>query len=681
MVTRVGVMLAATLAALSMIAADASHAQRQPDAAAPAAVATPPGPAGARLSPGQPIPPAELEAFVDGVAAQAMAQKHIGGAAVTVVQNGQIILKKGYGVDRLSPARPVDPDRTLFRIGSITKTFTWIALMREIEAGHVRLDAPVNIYLPQKNQIKDQGFKRPVLVRDLMTHSSGFESRTFGQLIEKNPVRIRPLDVYLRQERPRRVREPGQFPSYSNYGAALAGEAVVYSTGRTMQALVEREITGPLGLHRTTLREPYPARADLPAPMDPGLAADMSEGYRWTGSGLQARPTEYLTQAAPAGAASSTATDMARYMLAILGDGTLEGATLYSPAIAKDFRTTLMRSAPGVRGWDYGVNEYDLPGGFKGFGQGGGTLSFNTDLVTVPQLGLGVFAAANTDTSAPFVDSLPLQIVQRFYAAPAQTQPPASDWLRQNADAFRGSYLTTDRAYRGLEGFVDLLHADFSVSVSKDGVLLVTSSAGPTRWTPDAAASLDAPYVAFHQVGGPDTLVFEMKDGRARRWFPPSGAAAFERSGVFSDPRVMAALALATTVAAIAAIAGLFMRNRRDFRQTSIQGRADAAQVSGSILWLVTLTCFGIWMLRSTDTARLMYNWPGALLMIASASALVASVLTLICLGLLPVVWRGGRRLDSWTNWRKSRFTITTVIFTLLGVLIGLWGGLQPWSP
>ena len=277
------------------------------------------------------------------------------------------------------------------------------------------------------------------------------------------------------------MREPGQFPSYSNYGAALAGEAVVNFTGKTMQALVEGEITGPLGLHRTTLREPYPARADLPAPMAPGLAADLSEGYRWTGSGLQTRPTEFLTQAAPAGAASSTATDMARYMLAILGDGTLEGATLYSPAIAKDFRTTLMRSAPGVRGWDYGVNEYDLPGGFKGFGQGGGTLSFNTDLVTVPQLGLGVFTAANTDTAAPFVNSLPLQIVQRFYAAPAQAQPPVSDWLRQNADAFRGSYLTTDRAYRGLEGFVDLLHADYSVSVGRDGVLLITSPALPTE--------------------------------------------------------------------------------------------------------------------------------------------------------------------------------------------------------
>ncbi len=693
MVSRVRAALAAALAAIFMVAADASHAQRSPDAvAAPQApdahadaasppASTPAMPSGARLSAGQPIPAAELEAFVDGVAAEAMAKDHIAGAAVTVVQNGQVVFKKGYGIDRLSPARAVDPDRTLFRLGSITKTFTWITLMREIEAGHIRLDAPVNVYLPLKNQIKDQGFKRPIQIRDLMTHSPGFESRTFGQMIEKNPVRIRPLDIYLRQERPHRVREAGLFPSASNYGAALAGEAVIQVTGKTMQALVESEITAPLGLHRTTLREPYPARPDLPAPMDPALARDLSEGYRWTGSGLDSRPTEFLTQAAPAGAASSTASDMGRYMLAILGDGALDGASIYSPTIAKDFRTTLMHSAPGVRGWDYGFNEYDLPGGLHGFGHNGATLSFNANMVTVPQLGLGVFVAANTGTAGRFANDLPLQIVQRFYAPPAPTEPAASSWLQQNADAFQGDYLTTDRAFHGLEGFVDLLHANYPASVAKDGVLRIPGPAGVTRWTPDASASIDAPYVTFHQAGGPGTLVFEMQNGRAKRWFAPNGSAAFERSGPLSDPAFLAALAGAAAASGVAAIAGLFMRNRRDFRQTSIQGRADAAQVSGSILWLVSILCFVIWDLRASDVARLMYNWPGALLMIASSSALVASMLTLICVGLLPVVWRGGRRLDSWSDWRKTRFTVTTLIFTAFGVLVGLWGGLQPWSP
>src|SRR5580698_3504360 len=142
----------------------------------PEAIVLPPAQAsGARLAPGTPIPPAELEAFVDGVVRQAMTTDHIAGAAVSVVQNGQVVLDKGYGF--AGPDRAVDPNTTLFRVGSISKTFTWIALMKEVEAGRMRLDAPINLYLPEPLQIKDQGFSRPIYVRDLMTHSAGFEDR------------------------------------------------------------------------------------------------------------------------------------------------------------------------------------------------------------------------------------------------------------------------------------------------------------------------------------------------------------------------------------------------------------------------------------------------------------------------------------------------------------------------
>ena len=709
---RVGVVLAAMLAAATFAAGE-GLAQDEPASSAPA-IAGPPAatspaasipdsgvrrqrraaeshpaspapetplvpPPHVRLAAGQTIPPGELEAFIDGAAAEAMARDHIAGVAVAVVQNGVIVLKRGYGVDRLHPVRAVEPDRTLFRIGGITQTFTWIALMREIEAGHIRLDAPINLYLPQKDQIPDQGFKRQVLVRDLLVHAAGFEDRILGQKIEDDPARIRPLDVYLREERPSRAREPSVTPSFDDYGAALAGEALTQVTGRTMQALVEGEITGPLGLRHTTLREPYPARSDLPAPMASDLADDVSEGFRWTPGGFGPRGFEYMTQEAPAGAGSSTAKDMARYMLAMLGNGTVDDANIYSPALAQDFRTALQRSAPGVRGWDYGFMEYALPGGFHGFGHTGSTLSFRANLVTAPELGLGIFVVANSETADSFVSRLPERIIARFYAPPPPLSPEPSAWLKDNAAAFTGSYLTTARAYRGMEQFANLLQADGAVSVTPDGVLLTHGPGGPTRWTPAPDASIDAPYVDFNQVDGPDVLVFEMKHGEAQRWFAPSGGAAFERSNLFARRWLMAALAAATGVASIAAIASLFMRDRREFRQTTVQGRADAAQISGSILWLTALGCFAAWQLGTSDTANLVYGWPSAWLVIASSSAFVAAVMTMTCLLLLPVVWRGGRRLDSWTIGRKARFTVSTLIFTAFGVMLGLWGALEPW--
>lgn len=666
---------AATIVALAAVASSAQEPPKGP--AAPARAAAPSS--GARLAPGQLIPPAELEAFVDGLASEAMSRGHVAGAVVTVVQNGQVVLDKGYGLDRLRPARAVDPDRTLFRLGAITETFTWIALMREIEAGRMRLDGPINLYLPLPDQVPDQGFDRPVRLRDLLTHTAGFEDRTYGQLIERAPNRIRPLEIYLKQERPKRVREPGLLPSRSAYGAALAGEAVVQVTGKTMQALVQSEVAGPFGMRSTTLREPYPARADLPEPMDDALAGNVSEGFRWTGDGFETRSFEYMTQLAPARAASSTGADMARYMLAILGDGTLNGASAYSPQIAKDFRTPLWRTAPGAPSWDYGFREVGLPGGYRGYGEEGATLSFRSDLLTVPALGLGVFVAANTEGSEPFTGRVAEEIVQRFYAAPPE--PPAgSDWLSQNAQAFTGGYLTTARAYQGLERFADLLAGAAKVRATPEGFLLTNGPRGAQRWTPDPDASLDGPHVLFHEVGGPGVLVFDMSQGQAVRWTSASIDAAYERAPLWSHRWLLAVLAAASVAASAAAIAGLFLRDRRDFRQTTVQGRADAAQVSASILWITSFACFWIWRWGGLDAAALMFGWPGAWLLIASACAVVASVMTGLCVVLLPIAWRGGRRLDSWTTGRKARFSLTILVFSLFALTLAYWGALEPWS-
>ncbi|WP_336605199.1 serine hydrolase domain-containing protein, partial [Phenylobacterium aquaticum] len=128
-------------------------------AALTTAPALPATAAGARLATVEPLPQAELEAFTDGLIRDAMDREHIAGVTVAVVQNGQVVLKKGYGAASLSPLRRVDPDTTLFRIGSISKTFTWIALMKEVEAGRIRIDAPINLYLPEILAVKDQGFR------------------------------------------------------------------------------------------------------------------------------------------------------------------------------------------------------------------------------------------------------------------------------------------------------------------------------------------------------------------------------------------------------------------------------------------------------------------------------------------------------------------------------------------
>lgn len=649
---------------------------RAPTPAAPSlttAAPLPVTPTGARLAPGQPIPPAELEAFVDGVMRDAMAREHIAGATVAIVQNGQVVLKKGYGFASLSPARRVDPDRTLFRIGSISKTFTWIGLMREVEAGRIELNAPVNRFLPEPAQVRDQGYSNPVRVRHLMSHSAGFEDRALGHLMERSADRERPLLAYLRQERPRRVAGAGTVSSYSNYGAALAGQAVAYVADKTFERQMEETLFLPLGMRSTSFREPTGGRKGLPGPMPEPLVANLATGYRWTPEGFEARPFEFIGHAAPAGSASSTAGDMARYMQLLLNGGTLDGRTIYGPRTAQAFRTRMRNTPEGINGWRHGFMEYDLPGGFDGYGHAGATLSFMSNMVIAPSLNLGVFVSTNTGTGWDLQSRLPAAVIRQFYApsaAPRLGDPAFVD----EAGVYEGYFLGTRRAYRGLEGFVGRLTAGSEVKVTSRGVLTTTHEGETRSWIPEGDDH------RFVSTTGEEHVAFQVTDGAATSYLPALGVMLYERAPFWSRPVVLAAMSALAAVAAVATLAGLAMRNRREFRQTSIQRLASLLQNTEAALWIGAMALFALWASKTGDVAGVMFNWPGPLLIIASACAMVAAVLSLLSLLIAPAIWRGGRRVDSWSALRKASYMVTALIYISFAVLLGMWGALSPWS-
>jgi len=659
-------------------AATAAPAAKGPvgPALAPQAPTPVPTATGARLPAGAPMPQAELEAFVDGVVGEAMARDHIAGVTVSVVQHGQVLLKKGYGFASLSPARPVDPDRTLFRLGSISKTFTWIALMKDVEAGRIRLEAPLNQFLPEQLWVRDQGFRTPVRVANLLDHSAGFEDRALGHLFENRVSRERPLVTYLRQERPRRVHEPGLISSYSNYGAALAGEAVSYVNQRPFERLAEDEIFVPLRLARTTFRERREAQKNLPAPMPASLAADVSDGYRWSDEGFQARPYELIGHIAPAGAASSTAGDMARYMAMLLNGGTLDSAVIYNARTAQLLRTPLRRTPPGINGWAHGFMVYDLPGGRRGYGHPGATLSFMSNMVVIPDLGLGVFISANTDTGAPLAMRLPERIVQEFYAPPQPFPRPGDPALAQDRGRFQGYYIPSRRAYGGLELFVSLLRSGATVRVTPEGRLTVADAEGVRTWAPEG----DPANGRFAAAVGSGRLAFGVRPGEPANFTTTSNAALFERTDMWRKPSTLLALAAAAAAAALATLGGVLVRDRREFRETSIQSRISQVQNAQAALWLTAIGLFAIWASKTGDVAKVMYGWPGPFLVLASACALVATALTLATLVALPAVWRGGRRVDSWSPLRKLAFSVTVLVYAAFAVTLFSWGALSPWS-
>lgn len=664
----------------SLPTAPVPYVQVRPPAASPPAAARKTAPAGAPAAAAAappaiaPIDPARLEAYLDGWMAEAMARGHVPGATLAVVQNGQVILKKGYGFADLEAGKRVDPDRSLFRIGSISKTFTWILLMREVEAKRIRLDAPINLYLPEK--VRLSGKYRDLLVRNLMDHSGGFEDRALGQLFENDPRRVRPLALYLRQERPGRVRAPGLLSSYSNYGAALAGEAVAFVGGKTFERRVEDEIALPLGMTHTTFRERRSERRGLPAAMPERLSGDVAKAYGWRNAGFAANDYEYIGQVAPAGSGSSTAGDMSRYMLMLLGDGALDGVNVFGPQAAKAFRTPMRLTPKGINGWAHGFMTFDLPAGKRGYGHLGNTIGFQSNMTLVPELGLGVFVSTNGEGGVDLANSLPGVVVRRFYGAADAAPRRGSADLAAAADMFEGRYLSTRRAYGGLEGFVGLLNGGVDVSVTSGGRLLTKRGGDVRAWVPEGPVA-EGRFIA---VQGDERMAFQVRNGKAVSFLGANNSGTMQRTALAESTTLLAVLAGLTGFSALATLAGLVLRNRRELRQNQVQARASLVQAIQAGLWLTALILFAIWASGASDTQAIMYRWPGLPVVTASACALVAAALTLLTIAALPAVWQGGRRVDSWTGLRKVFFTASVLIYTAFSVLLAINGALEPWS-
>jgi len=123
--------------------------------------------------------PAEMEAFVDGVIAAQLESLHIPGAAVAVVADGKVYFAKGYGYADLEKHRKVDPETTMFRIASVTKLFTWTAVMQLVEQGKLDLKVDVNAYL--KAFKIPATFPEPITLTHLLTHTAGFEDSEIGE--------------------------------------------------------------------------------------------------------------------------------------------------------------------------------------------------------------------------------------------------------------------------------------------------------------------------------------------------------------------------------------------------------------------------------------------------------------------------------------------------------------------
>ena len=337
--------------------------------------------------------PAQAAAGIDEVGLRAIVARVLNrwpsaGLAVGVIRAGGLAWFHGHGVTDIASKNRITKD-TVFRIGSITKTFTAIAVMQLCEQGLVELDAPANDYLRSFTLIPaDTGF-RPATVRHLLTHTAGIGYwLRFSDLLRPgvgSGVRagrsVPSLADYYRRGLPVEV-EPGTKWVYSNHGFAALGQIVQDVTGQPLDRYLREFVFGAVGMVHTDLIRSERVRAQL------------ATGYVLRARGL--RPVaDRDVLAVGGGAAYSTTADMARFVAALLNPGADSHGSLLKPATLASMFDTHFQPDPRVPGMGLGFLLGDEDG-HRTVGHDGIVSGFLSQMTMAPDDDIGVIVLGNT---------------------------------------------------------------------------------------------------------------------------------------------------------------------------------------------------------------------------------------------------------------------------------------------
>jgi CubicO group peptidase (beta-lactamase class C family) len=448
-------------------------------------------------TPGQTLPtisPGELEAFVDGIMAVHMKNNHIAGATFAAVQNGQILLAKGYGYADVAKKIPVAADTTLFRPGSISKLFTWTAVMQLVEQGKIDLNVDVNTYL--KDFKIPATFPEPIMMKHLLSHTPGFEEMGIG-MFARTPKDLVPMKKFLAENMPARVRPPGLLASYSNYGTALAGYIIETISGIPFEEYIEKNIFAPLGMAHSTFRQPLP----------PSMAADISVGYKFENGVFSAQDFELINGLAPAGSLSTTAVDIAKFMIAHLQNGRFGETRILGEETAKLMHSRLFAHDPSLDGNAHGFWEWKY-NGVDTIGHGGDTIYFHSMLGLIPAQNVGFFVSYNSvgGEGSPRMQ-LMASLLDRYNPRPEQPEPKPSPDFKARVQKFAGLYLATRVNSSTIEKLGRLM-STLKVKPTASNTLLFSGLGEPRQY-------VEVSPLVFKEVGGQNTAIFQ-EDGQGR---------------------------------------------------------------------------------------------------------------------------------------------------------------------
>jgi CubicO group peptidase (beta-lactamase class C family) len=588
----------------------------------------------------------DVEAFLDGMMPAQLERENIGGAVIAVVKEGKLLFAKGYGYADMEKRQPVTVDATLFRPGSISKLFTWTSVMQLVEQGKLDLDKDVNSYIDF--QIPP-AYGKPITLRDIMTHTAGLEE-TARDLFVADAQHLTPLDQYLKQHLPQRIFPPFEVPAYSNYATTLAGYIVQRVSGKPFEQYVVENIFSPLEMKRTTFVQPLPAE----------LEPLMSKGYRKASD--KAKPFEFV-EAFPAGSVSTTARDMANFMIAHLQDGKFGDKLILRPETAKLMHARTFGSDDRLNGMALGFYE-ESRNGQRIIGHGGDTELFHSDLHLILGQNVGLFVSYNSagrgEVSARGI------LFDKFLDRYFPQEPPAAAKIenaKADAVAIAGLYKSSRRFESSFLSLLTLL-GQAKVMPNADG----TISIDPLKGSNGELRKFEEvqPFV-YREVHGQDEVAFKKDSAGNWQFQVEIPVFIFQRVGLLENKYFnLSLLIFGLSVVLLTVLlwpVGAILRKHYGHPLDLTPAERRQRLLVRMVCVLFLCLCIGwVSVLSATDDIAAINSLP--------RWVVIFGLLGLLCvLGTIPVVWNALRSWRTANKWIWAKLHDIALALACLGLV------------
>lgn len=336
---------------------------------------------------------AEVFERIDAFVRHEQQQRHLPAVSISLVDGTRTVGSRGYGYANRSKGVAATGD-TVYRVGSISKLFTDIALMQLVADGKVDLDANVRTYLPDFAPQNPYGV--PVTLRQLTSHQSGLgREPPVGNYFDPTEPSLAKTVTSLNQTR--LVSRPGSSTKYSNAGLAVVGQVLEAVSGEPFETLVRDRVLRPMGMTSSS----FTAREDL--------VDRLATGWMWSHHMPRFRAPTFKLGTAPAGNLYSTVDDLSHLLITVFSDGSFNNIRVLPAGVVSEM---LQKHSPTGAHTPHGESPYGI--GFRlgtldgrpTFGHAGAVYGFATQLTGLPEEKLGVVVAVALDGANGFAARL-----------------------------------------------------------------------------------------------------------------------------------------------------------------------------------------------------------------------------------------------------------------------------------